>query len=93
MRSGCRNFVLQLGTSVASALLIAVGTILLIFGISSSTPSSGIRVTLLILAAAIVAYAFLRIGRDILQDLKNGQSPENEKETEADKASKKTEAD
>ncbi len=71
MRSGCRGFVLRLGTSIASALLIAVGMILLIFGISSSTPSSGIRVALLVFAVAIVAYTFFKIGQNIWQDLKN----------------------
>ena len=79
---------LRMGTSVASALLIAVGTILLIFGISSSTPSSGIRVTLLVFAVAIVAYAFLKIGQDIWRDLKNDQPPEGEKEAGPDETRK-----
>ena len=73
-----------IGTSIASALLIAVGTILLIFGISSSTPSSGIRVTLLVFAVAIVAYAFFKIGQNIWQDLRNDKPPENGKEAGSD---------
>lgn len=79
MKSGCRGFILRLGTSVVSALLIAVGMVLLIFGISSWTPSSGLRVTLLVFAVAIVAYAFLRIGQGILQDMKEDRAPEKEK--------------
>lgn len=87
MRSGCRDFVLRLGTSVASALLIIVGVILLIFGISSSTPSSSLRVGLLVLAAAAVAYAFFRIGQEVWRDLKSGRTPEKETEDPPDKNS------
>ena len=88
MRQGCLNFIFRLGTSVVSAVLIAVGALLLLVGLLSSSPLSGARTALSIVAALIAAYLFIRVGRSIWRDLREPQVPDQEKETGDDASSK-----
>lgn len=76
MRRGCLNFLFRLGTSVVSAALIAVGSLLLIIGLLSSSPLSGARTVFTIIAALVAAYLFIRVGREIWRDLRTPSSPE-----------------
>lgn len=78
MRQGCLDFLFRLGTSVVSAILLAVGALLLIIGLVSSSPLSGARTALSIIFAMIAAYLFIRVGRAIWRDLRN---PDQEKES------------
>ena len=80
MRQGCFGFLLQLGTSVVSAVLIAVGALLLIVGLVSSSPESGLRTVLPIAAALLAAYVFVQVGRSIWRDLRKSRLTEQEQE-------------
>ena len=84
MRQGCFGFLLQLGTSVVSAVLVAVGALLLIVGLVSSSPESGLRTVLSIAAALLAAYVFIRVGRAIWRDLKGDQTTKEDKESGTD---------
>ncbi|CAN5687365.1 hypothetical protein BH24ACT21_BH24ACT21_07700 [soil metagenome] len=78
MRQGCFDFLLRLGTSVVSAVLVAVGALLLVIGLLSSSPLSGVRTALSIIAALIAAYLFIQVGRAIWRDLRKPQEPDHE---------------
>lgn len=73
MRQGCLGFLFRLGTSVVSAILVAVGALLLVIGLLSSSPDSGMRTVLSLVGALVAAYLFIRVGRAIWRDLKGDQ--------------------
>ena len=81
MREGCLGFLFRLGTSVVSALLVAVGALLLVIGLLSSSPASGTRTALSVIAALVAAYLFIRVGKAIWRDLRNPQAKDQGKES------------
>ncbi len=60
-----------------SAVLLAAGALVLIFGAFNLDSSSGIRTILTVVAGVGAIYVFIRVGKDILQDLR-GESDEGE---------------
>jgi hypothetical protein len=70
MRSGCGGVFLRLGTSVASAVLVAVGVLLLLLSFFSFAPSANLGTAVLLLGAGAAAYLFVRVGRDIWRELR-----------------------
>lgn len=77
MRSGCRDMFLRLGTLAASVVLITVGGLLILLSYFSLTPSLGVETIISLLVAVGAAYVFVRVGRDIWQDLR-AQFPNKE---------------
>lgn len=61
-----------------SAVLVAVGSLLLVIGLLSSSPASGMRTALTIVAALIAVYLFIRVGRAIWRDLKGDPTSKEE---------------
>ncbi len=89
MRQGCLDFIFRRGPLVVvSAVLIAVGALLLLVGLLSSSPLSGARTALSIIAALVASYLFIRVGHSIWRDLREQQIPDQEKEIGDDAASK-----
>ncbi|CAN5844224.1 hypothetical protein BH23ACT11_BH23ACT11_06660 [soil metagenome] len=80
MRESCVNIILRLGTSVVSAIFVAVGVLLLVVGLLSSAPLSGARTALSIVAALGAAYVFIQVGRVIWRDLRGSGTAEQEGE-------------
>ncbi|MGB3633657.1 MAG: hypothetical protein WA982_06425 [Rubrobacteraceae bacterium] len=71
----------RLGTSVISAVLVAIGLLLLMVGILSSSPLSGVRTALSIVAGLVAAYLFILVGKAIWRDLRTPRTPDQEKES------------
>jgi hypothetical protein len=88
MRQGCFGFVFRLGTSVVSAVLVAVGALLLVIGLLSSSPLSGTRTALSITAALVAAYLFIRVGRAIWRDLKRDEPRKEDKEVSSNEGTR-----
>lgn len=72
LRSGCLGVLLELAFWVCSTVLISVGAFLLLFGLLTADPPPEPETVAAILAVPVGAYAFLRVGRSILRDLRNG---------------------
>ncbi len=70
MRAGCRNIFLRLGTLAVSAVLVAVGVLLLLLGYFSLESPVNLETVILLFAAVAAAYVFIRVGRDIWRDLR-----------------------
>lgn len=66
---------------MVSAVLVAVGALLLLVGLLSSSPLSGAR-TVLALTAAVGVYLFILVGRAIWRDLRNPINPKLPNEEE-----------
>lgn len=79
MRSGCTGLLVALTVWVISAALISIGVILLVFGVFTLDPSLRPETVVTVIAAPIGAYLLIRIGRDILRDLREGLSGEDER--------------
>lgn len=60
-----------LGTSVASAMFLAFGALLLTLGFFSLGFSASIGTVVTLLAATVAAYVFIRVGRDIWRELRS----------------------
>lgn len=69
---------LRLGMSAVSAGLIAMGALLLIVGLISSSPGEGIRTILSLVIALIAAYFLIRVGRGIWRELREPQPPDRQ---------------
>lgn len=79
MRAGCISYVLRIGTAVIAATLLAAGTLILVFGAFNLDSSGGIRTIITVVAALVAVYLFVRVGKDILRDLRS-ESSDDEKE-------------
>lgn len=55
---------------MASAVLVATGVLLLLLSFFSFGPPLNPRTVMLLLVAAVAAYVFIRVGRDIWRDLR-----------------------
>ncbi|MGF1473791.1 MAG: hypothetical protein ACFB50_18880 [Rubrobacteraceae bacterium] len=60
---------------MVSAVLIAVGVLLLLFGVLSSSPSSGTQAALSVVVALAAIYLFFMVGRSIWRDLREPRDP------------------
>ncbi len=79
MRAGCISYVLRIGTAMIAAILLAAGTLILVFGAFNLDSSGGIRTVITVVAALVAVYLFVRVGKDILRDLRS-ESSDDEKE-------------
>lgn len=69
-RSGCLGLFLELGAWVASTVLTTIGVLMLLVGAFTFAPSFEPLGIVLIVAAPVAAYVLIRVGRDILSDLR-----------------------
>jgi hypothetical protein len=69
-RSGCLGVLVELAFWVCSTALISVGAFLLLFGLLRADLPPEPETIAAILAVPVGAYAFLRVGRSILRDLR-----------------------
>lgn len=69
-RSGCLGLLLELGAWVASTVLTTIGVLMLLVGALTFGPSMEPVGVVLIVAAPVAAYVLIRVGRDILGDLR-----------------------
>ena len=69
-RSGCLGLLLELGAWVASTILTTIGVLMLLVGALTFGPSMEPVGVILIVAAPVAAYFLIRVGRDILADLR-----------------------
>ncbi len=74
MRSGCTSYILRMGTAVITAILLASGTLILVFGAFNLDSSGGVRTVITVIAALVAAYLFVRVGKDIWRDLRSESS-------------------
>jgi hypothetical protein len=81
VRSGCVNYILKLGTAVAAAILLSVGALVLLFGAFNLSPSGGIRTVITVVAALGAVYLFTRVGKDILRDLRDERTGDDEEKS------------
>ncbi len=79
MRSGCVSYILRIGTAVVAAVLLAAGAFVLIFGAFNLDSSGGVGTLLTVVLALAAIFLFIRVGKDILRDLRK-ENPGN-KET------------
>lgn len=75
-RSGCLGLLLEVGAWVASTILTTVGVLFLVFGAFTFSPEVELITVLQVLAAPVGAYFLIRIGRSILQDLRDQRDQE-----------------
>lgn len=68
--SGCLGVVLDVGVWVLSTLLVTVGVFVLLFGVLDFSPESRLRTVLLAIFVPVAVYVLIRIGRQILKDLR-----------------------
>ncbi len=79
MRAGCISYILRIGTAIIAAILLASGTLMLVFGAFNLDSSGGTRTVITVVAALVAVYLFVRVGKDILRDLRS-ESSGDEKE-------------
>lgn len=77
MRSGCISYILRIGTAVVAAILLAAGALVLVFGAFNLDSSGGIRTITTVIIGGGATYLFIRVGKDILRDLR-GESDGDE---------------
>lgn len=78
MRSGCINYIFRIGAAVVSAILLTLGALVLVFGAFDLDSSGGTRTVITTVAALGAIYLFVRVGKDILRDLRDdGASKED----------------
>ena len=70
VRSGCISYVLKIGTAILAAVFLTTGALILIFGAFSLDSSSGVTTIVTVVAALVAIYLFVRVGKDILRDLR-----------------------
>lgn len=70
MRSGCFGLLMELGAWVLSTILTTVGVLMLLVGALTFGPSIEPLGVLLIVAAPIGALVLIKVGRDIMSDLR-----------------------
>ena len=86
MRSGCTSYVLKIGTAILAAVFLTTGALILIFGAFNLDSSGGVTTILTAIAALAAIYLFVRVGKDILRDLR-GEGDEDGKERRPDDSS------
>lgn len=86
MRSGCINYLLTTGTAVAGTLLILGGFLMLAYGAFSTGSAGAIRMILTVIFEVTAIYVFLRVGKDILRDLRSasGNDETNQRSDDSD---------
>ena len=87
MRSGCISYVLRIGTAVMAALFLAGGALVLLFGAFNLDSSGRTRTVITVVAAVGAIYLFIRVGKDILRDLRSGGVRDEEKIPPSDRPS------
>ncbi len=78
MKSGCISYALSIGMAVVAAILLAAGALVLIFGAFSLDSPGGTRTVITVVAALGAVYFLVRVGKDILRDLR-GENDDEEK--------------
>lgn len=86
MRSGCISYVLKIGTAIVAAILLAAGTLVLVFGAFNLDSSGGIRTIITVVAAVTAIYLFIRVGKDVLRDLRGESNGEKGKSPPSDRS-------
>ena len=76
MRSGCISYVLKIVTAILAAVFLTAGALVLFFGAFDLDSSGGFTTILTVVAAVTAIYLFIRVGRDILRDLRGEDDSE-----------------
>lgn len=79
MRSGCISYILSIGTAVVAAILLATGALVLVFGAFNLGSSEGIRTVITVVAALGAIYFLIRVGKDIVRDLRDEKAPPSDR--------------
>ena len=70
VRSGCTSYVLKIGTAILAAVFLTTGALILVFGAFNLDSSGGVTTIVTVVAALVAIYLFIRVGKDILRDLR-----------------------
>lgn len=84
MRSGCINYVLKIGTAILAAIFLTTGALVLIFGAFNLDSSGGAVTIATVVAALAAAYLFVRVGKDILRDLRGNGDDKSKRPDDSD---------
>lgn len=86
MRSGCISYILSIGTAVVAAILLVTGALVLVFGAFNLGSSGGIRTVITVAAALGAIYFLIRVGKDIVRDLRDENAGDDEKAPPSDRS-------
>ena len=86
MRPGCISYILSIGMAVAAAILLAAGALVLVFAAFDLGSSGGIRTVITVAAALGAIYFLVRVGKDILRDLRGENVGDKEKIPPSDRS-------
>jgi hypothetical protein len=84
VRSGCTSYVLKIGTAILAAVFLTTGALILVFGAFNLDSSGGAVTILTVVAALAAAYLFVRVGKDILRDLRGDGDGKGKRSDDSD---------
>jgi arginine exporter protein ArgO len=88
MREGCLGVLVTLVARVLSVVFVCVGIVLFLLGVFAFQPSFDLMTVAVAFLALGGAFLFVRIGRDVWTDLKEGtsssKSPDAQKDDDSD---------